>query len=701
MIVLCSTLLFVGCVKNNQSVKLKPLVNEETYPIQMYTDNSSYENNLDTSNMLAEQHQTEALNKRSAGFEKIPSFQKNDFQRTKTNTRKEKRKEIVVDGGSVKVNVESIPLSEFIDFIFSNVLKMNYSVDKNIKKMTQPITLNMAKPLPKKQVLSVVTKILDAESIGLTQESGNLFIKQSSKRNKEKDFSNREIILGRTLPSNIDEHKQVVMFVPFYYTNPKTIKHILRNFGLKNVKLEFLSDNIQILAGEAFDVGNALELIRVVDAPSMENKIPYLVELKNIDVKKFTERMEAVLKSNSIPIATSIRELGMVLTPIEEINAVLVISSKKSWLDMVLFWKEKLDVIVASGDSPQLYFYKIKNRKADELATVLQDVLTSVDEGKNKANILVSNDNNRSNFSELDSTSSSINIKADLHTNSLMMNVTSSEYRKILPIIKQLDQLPLQVLVEVTLAEIDITDSFNLGFEWTLLNNKAISGTSTQTSGAHTLAIGGTAGITSTLFTNNLTSVINAFAEKKVLDIVSRPRLIILNNKTGNINVGQQVPVVSSEASADDLSTTSSSSILRNISYVTTGMTLNLTPTISSNGTLTLDISITLSEAQTNQTSSIDSPLIVNRSLTTSAVMQSGNSILLGGIISHNKSNGDTGVPILKDLPMIGNIFKSQSKSHVKTELIMLIHPKIIKNNYELERETETFKLLLKNLKSL
>jgi general secretion pathway protein D len=480
-----------------------------------------------------------------------------------------------------------------------------------------------------------------------------------------------------------------------------------------------LNNNIQILYGKAVDVRQTLQLINVIDTPSMEKKTPYLLEFENIEVQKFKSRMESILKNNSIPLADSIKDVGIVLNPIDELNALLVLTPKKSWLDMVVFWKNKLDIISEVSDTPQLYMYKVKYRKADEFASVLQtalprtiarvpslrnqNIVASQTSSRSGENSSISANGIASNQLNFQNSMNSLQIKADLHTNSLMMHLTSSQYKQILPIIKKLDKLPLQVLVEVTLAEVDITNNFNLGFEWSLLNNKALAAAGTvPLDGAHTLTLGGAKGITSTLFKTNLTSLINAFAEDKVLDILSRPSLMILNNKTGNINVGQQVPVISSEVSSNDVSSnTSTPSILRNISYTSTGITVNLTPTINSNGTLTLDIGITLSEAQSNKTSSIDSPLIINRQLTTSIVMHSDDSVLLGGLISHNFSNGDTGVPVLKELPLIGDLFKSQSKAHRKTELIILIHPKIIKNRSELNNETEKFKLLLKNLKKL
>jgi len=687
----CSQTIHTVEVGSNNANSFKEFIDEND-------DSSTQDNHIKT---------IENIKKSTTTIQRIPNFQANEFKSLQIANRKNIKKDLLVSGGDVKVNVESIPLNEFIDFIFSSVLKMNYTVDKNVKKMIQPITLNMASPLAKKQVLAVVENILKKELVEFSSKNGILFFSQSFTGKTSKDLSNQYIVLGRELSSSLKDSQKVLVFTPFYYTDPKKIYSFARHLGVTNVKVSYLNKNIAIFSGEAFEVKQLLELVKIIDAPSMDKKTPYLVKLEYIDVKKFTERMKSILESNSIPVVKNIREVGIILNPIEEINTLLVLSSKESWIEMLTFWKDKLDVVSElDSETRQLYIYKVKNRKADELATVIQDVLmvSNINDNRNSnaqsftSNINTSSDNNES--AEMSTgQSQNTNIKSDLHTNSIMMNMTALEYKKILPIIHKLDILPLQVSVEVILAEVTMTDTFSLGFEWALLNNKAITGTSTLVSGAHTLAFGG-AGISSSLFTKNLTSAINAFAEKKQLDILSRPRLVILNNETGSINVGQQVPVVSSEASAPDL-VSATPSILRNITYITTGMTLKLTPTINSNGTLTLEINIELSEAQTNKTSNIDSPLIVNRSLQTSAVMQSGNSILLGGIISHNKSNGEGGVPYLQNLPFIGNIFKSQSKSHVKTELIILIKPKILKTNRELYNETNKFKIMLKNIENI
>ena len=673
-----SLIFFVSCTQTQPQIKnnANDAFQEFQYDDDFYEDSRSNAS-------------TRKARKSTKNIERIPDFQEKEFHSVKTNNRKNLQNEVEVHGGEVKVNVESIPLYEFIDLIFSSVLKMNYTVDQKVKKMKQPITLNMARPLPTKQVLAVVENILKNESVSFSQKEGMLFIAPSPRRSRSKGLSDRYLIVGKKISSSLKETQKVLVFAPIEYLTPKEIAKYAQRLGVTNVKMNFLSENILSLNGEAFYVRQVLELIRIIDSPSLDKKVPYVLELENIDVEKFTERMKSILKSNAIPVASNIREVGMVLTPVNETNSLLILSPKKSWVKMVNYWKNKLDVISeVDTEQSQLYIYKVKHRKADEFAGVLSTVLSAKQSKTEEAF-----DANQT----LGNSQAALNIKSDLHTNTLMLNVTPAQYKQILPIIKKLDIFPLQVVVDVTLAEVTMTDTFSLGFEWALLNNKAAEGkTLDVSSGAYELTLGGS-GLASTLFTNNLTSIINTYAETKKLEILSQPRLVILNNKTGNINIGQQIPVLSSEIPTDGV--VGSLNPVQNISYIPTGMTLNITPTINSNGSLNMDIAVTLSEAQTNSTSGIDSPLIVNRSLTTSAVMQSGNSILLGGMIGHNKSNGDGGVPVLKDLPWIGDAFQSQSENFVKTELIILIRPRILRNTFELYKETNKFKLLLKNLR--
>jgi len=352
-----------------------------------------------------------------------------------------------------------------------------------------------------------------------------------------------------------------------------------------------------------------------------------------------------------------------------------------------MYWKEKLDVPSEVSIKPQLYTYKVKNRKADDLAKILGKVLTQ------KAGISNSTSQKANKKTKTISVTNS-SIIADLPTNTIMMELTPTQYREILPIIKQLDCLPLQVVAEVTIAEVTLTDTFSLGFEHALKNNKALE-TNPFTLAVDTVtgSLGGS-GFSAVYQSKNINTVINAYAEKKLLSILSKPKLMMLNNESGSINVGQQVPIITSNSSSIDLQ-----AITQTVKYRSTGVNLILTPTINSNGVVTMKISLNLSQAQLNSTSGIDSPLIVNRELATTLTLKDNETILLGGLISSNTSKSKGGVPFLKDIPWLGGVFASQGKSVNKTELIMLIKPQIINSDTDMQEETQRYRSIMGLLK--
>jgi len=630
--------------------------------------------------------------------EKVPIFDKN--YKKQLSLKGKAKKEIAIHGDTVKVSVESIPLNEFVDLVFGSVLKLNYTVDESVKKMNKPITLNMQTSQKGSQFYKVVKKILLLNGVKVSDENNLLFIHKLGKSKENAVNSDVYIGYGRSLPANLDEDKEVLLFVPYNYIKPKTAAIIVRQAGISNIKFYYLIDGIQTIKAKASIATKALKLINLIDKPYLEGKIPYLVTLQNIEVEKFVQQIKKIYALNGINIVDTPSKGGIVMMPIEDLNMLYFITPKKEWLDMLLYWKKKLDVQTDVQEEPRLYIYHVKNRKADELASAIKEVLglsqkntetiirKKTDIAKQKTQIK-SNKHLPGGFL-LNVAGYIPTVTADLDTNILMLKLTPKHYRVLLPFIQELDKLPLQTLVEVTVANVDMTDSFSLGFEYAISNRD--SGIAKDILNIS----GGGSGLGVVFQGNKLQATINAYAEKKLLNIVSEPKLLILNNKAGNINIGTQVPIITSQVSATDLpSSPNNPSINQNISYKNTGIIMSITPTINSNGVLTLDISITLSDAQTNDTSTINSPLIINRSLQTTAVVKSGDSILLGGLISQNKSKTKGGVPILKDIPWIGNLFASNSLKTTKSELIILIRPVIIKTPLEINSETYKFKKVL------
>lgn len=630
-------------------------------------------------------------------YEKVPNFNKNNVKKYLSKQKnKFKEKKIKIQGNKAKVSVENIPVNEFIDLVFGKVLNVNYTVSDAVDKITNPITLNMSVSQTKQELFNVVKRLLQEQNIMIEKDNGVFFLSKTANVNSD---SKRGLYvgIGHSVKESVPDEEKILMYIPLNYITTNQLKRLMRNAGLK---LQYPSPNSSTfgLLGTAGDIRRALELITIFDSTYMNNKIPYIIKLENINVEDFTKRLTAILKTNSIPIATNMNEVGLVLSPISEINTLLVLSPQKSWLDLILYWKEKLDIEQEGVNKPKLYMYKVRNRKAKELAKVLNTILTksvlSETDTPQKKKIL-----NKNQKAKIEKAKENIkrkyksSITFDLPTNTIMMVLLPSEYKALKPIIKQLDILPLQVLLEVTIAEVTLTDDFSLGFEYALSNmnlGKSVDKESTLTIGGSGLAY---------LYNSvKLNIAVDAFAQNQLLDIVSEPKMVVLNNETASMTVGTQVPTVTSETSATDIP---SGSVNRNITYASTGVNVGITPVINSDGILTMNVALSLSEAQVNSSSSIDSPMIVNRALKTSVVMKSNQTIMLGGLIYKNNSTTDSGVPYLKDIPWLGSVFTNKSKKTVKTELVMMIRPVIIHTAQEMIEETKKYKAILNHVKSL
>ena len=718
---LLSASLFLGCSSNTKDAQKPP---EEQISSEHNTSDAleprldelhdvSYE--VDSSGEVTlKKHYTtkgaevisrEDINSKSGSkphYTKVPTFSKDAYTSYSKNGKTLYKEDIALKGKAVKVSVEKIPVNEFIDLVFGSVLQINYHTNKDVQELTTPITLNMSHEQPRKEFYEVVKKLLAQEGIVISSENGTLFISKDSKKRPQFLSTDLHVEYGRQLSKRIPNSKKIFMYVPYYYVRAVKAQPLLSKIGLKTLKTSYPKGNLQLLEGSAEDIRKALAIINLIDTPRLEGKSIYLVELDNIKSVKFIDELKKIMDLSNIPIATNNTSVGIRLDSLDDINALLVLTPKREWFDLVLYWKKKLDVPPKLSEEPQLYIYHVQNRRADELAESVNAMLgLSVKKKTDKeTNKDVAGDNKQTEKKQtttvapvaastlIKATDYTPSVTADIATNILMLKLKPKHYQILMPTIEELDSLPLQTLVEVTIAEVDMTDTFSLGFEWAITN---------QGSGLADLVniIGGGSGLGIIFSGDKINMTVNALAEDKLLDIVSRPKLLILNNETGNINVGTQVPIITSETSAPDIP---DGSINRNVSYRTTGVTMGVTPTINSEGILTMAIELSLSEAQLNDTSNIDSPLIVDRKLSTVAVIKSGDTIMIGGLISRNISTSDSGIPLLKDIPWLGAIFKSQSKKTVKTELIMLIRPTIIKSPQHIKNETIKFQALLKHL---
>jgi len=191
----------------------------------------------------------------------------------------------------------------------------------------------------------------------------------------------------------------------------------------------------------------------------------------------------------------------------------------------------------------------------------------------------------------------------------------------------------------------------------------------------------------------NFNTLINAYAAQNKVNILSTPRLVVLDNQEATIQVGTDVPVITGQATVP-----AGTSILQSFTYVHTGVMLRVKPTINSEGLLTLNISQEVSEVGTNPPG-INSPTLITRRISTSVVAAHGQSIGLGGLIQETVGTAESKVPILGDIPLIGHLFKATSKSKKKTELLVVLTPTILTSVDDIVKITKELKNELKWLK--
>lgn len=615
----------------------------------------------------------------------------------------------IEDSRPVSLSVEKIPVGKFAEVVLGSVLKLNYTITPEAAAKANQVSLNMASTSKASDFLALAQKIMNDNGLLLSKEATKDTIFVSLKPTKapvgfDPNIKDTPIYYGRELTQSVADEKQITMFMPYYYVDMMQQFVHIKNLALSQSANFVIMDKHKVVMVRdlASNIRKALVYLDLFDRPVMKDKIAQIIPLRYVSPKNFVSRINDILPAVGVPIAEKSSQIGLFMQDLPEMNSLLVVSDKQEWVEQLLYWRSKLDSLTALGDTPQMFVYQVKNRKADELVKLAGGFGTSSQnstDSKSKQSDTTkstSNDTSKNNKKEDSSLGSSLfadtKIMADTNTNSLIVYATPERFREIEKIFQLIDTLPRQVMVEITIAELTLTDKLAYGLEWYLKNSGDKYSNTLQTLGGLGL---GSSGLTGSILKNNgdFGAMISMFAQDNLINILSTPKLVVLDNQTATINVGTEVPVLSSQTSSSSIDTPSTS-VQQSVQYRNTGVILSVTPTVNSGGVLTLKVNQSVSEAQQNTLSDISSPLILNRVIDTSVILRSGESVLLGGLMSENKSEGTTKVPFFGDIPLLGNFFKTTSNSTTKTELIMLVKPVILNSTAEHRELTQAINTL-------
>jgi len=593
---------------------------------------------------------------------------------------------------SLTVSVNEMPIADFLHYSFGELLNINYIIDKNVNQEDQSITLNVKEQISPQRLMQLTTELLIEQGVEIKYNEELYFIRRLENNKKSQKVVTA---LGRELSSVPRTAQEILQIVPLKFGIKISIERTLKQLVGVRITPDFAQSAL-FLQGKREDILRALEFIHLLDAPSNRGKHIGLIPLTYIDSTEFTEQISLLLESEGIPVSTNkAQNKNLVLVPISQIGAIAVFSTEQNILNRVRFWAKTIDQPLKSL-TKQYFMYHPQYARASDIGVSLSALLggtrSASQTGKNsnasKSNSGVSNKASNSTGSAPSAnrtagvSNENITLVVDERANAIVFYTSGSEYQALLPLIQKLDVLPRQVMLDITIAEVTLSDEFKYGVEWAMKSGDASFGTS----GAFGVeGIGG--------FNFSLTGVdgelnANFFETNNLVKVLSNPTLLVRDGVTANINVGSDISVIGSTTddpiNGERQTTTSE--------YRKTGVDITVTPTINAQGIIIMEIRQSISNSVPETSGTGGNPDIFERSLSTEVVAQSGQTIILGGLISENINDGEKKTPWIADIPLIGYLFKSGGDNITRTELIMLITPKVIDRTDQWDDLTESFK---------
>lgn len=279
-----------------------------------------------------------------------------------------------------------------------------------------------------------------------------------------------------------------------------------------------------------------------------------------------------------------------------------------------------------------------------------------------------------------------VKIVADEAKNAILVEATKADYQRILRVMGRLDRMPNQVMIEATIAEVTLNDDLKFGVRWYMQQKNAGYTFSDAASGA----IGSVfPGFSYALTAANVAATLNTLSDITRVNVISSPSLTVMDNKPAILQIGDQVPITTQSATGV---ITPGAPIVNSVSYKDTGVILSIIPRINESGRVLLDIQQEVSNVAQTTTSNIDSPTIRQRKIQTSVVVNDNDALVLGGMIQDERTTTRTQIPILGDIPVIGNLASNKDNLIHKTELIILIRPHVVRNLDEARSITDEYR---------
>ncbi|MFV8818300.1 type II secretion system secretin GspD [Haliea sp. E17] len=625
-------------------------------------------------------------------------------------------------GDDVSLNFEQAPLSEVTHAVLGDILKLDYVVDHPIQGK---VTLRTRTPIPRDQILEVLESLLKSNNTIIVRRADGRYLVTGDNQGSK---------LAPSLSNPGDQGAGYsTVIVPLQYISAGAMAEILRPVAEESAFVRIdNARNLLMLAGTREQIDGWLDMVGTFDVDQLKGMSVGLFPLENSSVEEVTAALDAMMGATEE--GAGMRNLIRVV-PVERLNSILIVTPRAHYLDSVQQWITRLDDAHHSEYDSRLYVYPVQNTTAKRLAELLNSIYAGGsgstrtsgsgvgDAGGVAPGMSAESLGSKSGTSGASSSAGSssanfqmdqggreavadVRVVADDENNALMIYASPMQYRIIESALKQLDVEATQILIEASIMEVSLTDQLRYGLEWTF--NGALGN---GYEGIGTLVNQGDASGPSSVFpgfsyvissgSGNVNAILNALASDSLLNIISSPSVMVLDNQSAYIHVGSQVPIIDSQTGTlDSISSGSNDNfnrVTQSITYKDTGVKLEVTPSVNAGGLVTMEVKQSVTDVGTIDDATGQRNFL-ERNIQSKVAVRSGESVVLGGLIQENTTEGSQGLPWLHDIPVLGSLFGVDNSTSRRTELLVIITPRALYNAQELRDVSKEMRSRVRNL---
>jgi general secretion pathway protein D len=598
--------------------------------------------------------------------------------------------------GPVALNFPDVGVHEFAKAVLGDILGVPYAIAPST---SGTVTLVTPRPIARAEVLPAVEEALRNAGLALVTRDGVRTIVSLSEARAQ----------GGT--ATADQWGFGTETVQLRFAGPVALKTLLEPIAPGVITSADPASNTLVLSGTAGQRRGVRDLVQQFDVDWLKGMSFGLFVPKNTDARLIAPELDRLINAPDSPMAGRVRLIAM-----EKLNGLVAISSQAQYLDDVRRWVEVLDREGQSSER-RLFVYRVQNGRAADLAKVLASAFGRAASLSGVADQNPSRSGDRFGV-QAPSTPLSLSapqkgdtlpgqsptpvaaadakdnggegliLTADETNNAVVAYATPREYALIEDAMRKLDVVPMQVVVEAVITEVALNNALRYGSQWFIRsgNDRAV-----LSQGKTQDAVPNFPGFAYFLNSGSVAATLSALSSVTHVEILSAPNLMVLNNQTASLEVGDQVPISTGSA-------LNNSSVINTIDYKDTGVLLKITPRVNSGGLVLLDIVQEVSDVSTTTSSTINSPTISVRKIATSIAVQDGQTVALGGLIRDNNSKLRDGVPFLSAIPVLGALAGSRDNKRERTELLVMLTPRVVRNSADTQAVTEELREKIRSI---